>query len=82
MILSNFYKKKLDELITNAKINLSSKRVNEKLISDAFRFALEAHKNEKRASGEPYFTHPYEVALILAKEIPIDDITIAAALLH
>ncbi|MCU0373000.1 MAG: bifunctional (p)ppGpp synthetase/guanosine-3',5'-bis(diphosphate) 3'-pyrophosphohydrolase [Ignavibacteria bacterium] len=82
MILSNFYKKKLDELITNAKINLSSKRVNEKLISDAFKFALEAHKNEKRASGEPYFTHPYEVALILAKEIPIDDITIAAALLH
>ena len=66
-MLSNFYKKKLDELITNAKINLSSKKVNEKLITDAFRFALDAHKNDKRASGEPYFTHPYEVALISRK---------------
>lgn len=81
-MLSNFYKKKLDELIGSARISLSSKRVNDKLISNAFRFALDAHKNDKRESGEPYFTHPYEVALILAKEIPIDDTTIAAALLH
>ncbi len=81
-MLSNFYKKKLDELIGSAKISLSAKRVNDKLISNAFRFALDAHKNDKRESGEPYFTHPYEVALILAKEIPIDDTTIAAALLH
>lgn len=81
-MFSNFNKKKLDELITNAKINLSAKRVNEKLITNAFRFALDAHKNDKRASGEPFFTHPYEVALILAKEIPIDDVAIAAALLH
>ncbi len=81
-MLSNFYKKKQDELINFAKISLSSKRVNEKLIMNAFRFALEAHKNDKRESGEPYFTHPYEVALILAKEMPIDDTTIAAALLH
>lgn len=81
-MFSNFYKKKLDELLTNAKISLSSKKVNEKLITNAFRFALDAHKNDKRASGEPYFTHPFEVAFILAKEIPIDDVTIAAALLH
>jgi GTP diphosphokinase / guanosine-3',5'-bis(diphosphate) 3'-diphosphatase len=81
-MLSNFYKKKLDELINYAKINLSAKRVNEKLITNAFKFALEAHKNDKRESGEPYFTHPYEVALILAKEFPIDDTTIATALLH
>ncbi|MCX6160195.1 MAG: bifunctional (p)ppGpp synthetase/guanosine-3',5'-bis(diphosphate) 3'-pyrophosphohydrolase [Ignavibacteriae bacterium] len=81
-MLSNYNKKKLDELITHSKINLSAKKVNEKLIANAFRFALDAHKNEKRESGEPYITHPYEVALILAREIPIDDITIAAALLH
>lgn len=81
-MLSNFYKKKLDELLGSARISLSAKRVNDKLISNAFRFALDAHKNDKRESGEPYFTHPYEVALILAKEIPIDDTTIAAALLH
>lgn len=81
-MFSNFYKKKLDELLSSAKVSLSSRKVNEKLISNAFRFALDAHKNDKRQSGEPYFTHPFEVALILAKEIPIDDITIAAALLH
>ncbi len=81
-MLTNYYKKKLDELLTASRVNLSSKKVNERLISDAYRFALEAHKNDKRQSGEPYFTHPYEVALITAKEIPIDDITIAAALLH
>ena len=46
-MFSNFNKKKLDELITNAKINLSAKRVNEKLITNAFRFALDAHKNDK-----------------------------------
>lgn len=81
-MLSNYNKKKLDELLINAKTSLSSRKVNEKLISNAFRFALDAHKNDKRQSGEPFITHPYEVALILAKEIPIDDITIAAALLH
>src|SRR5690606_2166219 len=48
----------------------------------AFKFSMEAHKNDKRASGEPYFTHPIEVAMIVAKEIPLDDVSIAAALLH
>ena len=81
-MLSNYYRKKLDELLQSCKINLSSKRVDENLISNAFRFALDAHKNDKRASGEPYFSHPYDVALIVAKEIPLDDISVAAALLH
>lgn len=81
-MLSNYYRKKLDDLLQSCKINLSTKKVNENLISNAFRFALDAHKNDKRASGEPYFSHPYEVALIVAKEIPLDDISVAAALLH
>lgn len=81
-MLSNYYRKKLDELLQSCKINLSTKRVDENLITNAFRFALEAHKNDKRASGEPYFSHPYDVALIVAKEIPLDDISVAAALLH
>ena len=55
---------------------------DENLIRKAFDFALEAHKNDLRASGEPYFDHPYEVAMIIAKEIPLDDVSIAAALLH
>jgi GTP diphosphokinase / guanosine-3',5'-bis(diphosphate) 3'-diphosphatase len=81
-MLSNYYRKKLDELLQSCKVNLSTKKVDENLISNAFRFALDAHKNDKRASGEPYFSHPYEVALIVAKEIPLDDISVAAALLH
>jgi RelA/SpoT family (p)ppGpp synthetase len=81
-MLSNYYRKKLDELINICKGNLSSKKIDNNLISNAFKFALEAHKNEKRASGEPYFSHPYEVATIIAKEIPLDDISVASALLH
>ena len=37
---------------------------------------------DKRASGEPFIMHPFEVATIVAKEIPLDDVTVAAALLH
>ncbi len=81
-MLSNYYKKKLDELLLNCRKNLPSNKIKEEIISKAFKFALEAHKNDKRASGEPYFSHPYEVALIVAKEIPLDDTSVTAALLH
>ncbi|MBK7230561.1 MAG: bifunctional (p)ppGpp synthetase/guanosine-3',5'-bis(diphosphate) 3'-pyrophosphohydrolase [Ignavibacteriales bacterium] len=74
------YQKMLESLITICKKNLVS--VNEGLISKAFELSLEAHKNDLRASGEPYFTHPYEVAMIVAEEFPLDDITIVSALLH
>lgn len=69
-----------NNLIEVCKKNLGN--FDENLIRKAFDFALEAHKNDLRASGEPYFDHPYEVAMIIAKEIPLDDISIAAALLH
>lgn len=81
-MFSNFYKKKLDELLYHCHRNLPAPLVNDKLISQAFKFAYEAHKNDKRASGEPFITHPYDVALILAKEIPLDSVSIASALLH
>ena len=73
-------KKKLDELLTLCRKNLPS--VDEQLIKRAFELGLDAHKHDRRASGEPYFTHPYEVAMIVAKEIPLDDISVASALLH
>lgn len=79
---STFYKKKLDELLYYTHRNLPVSPASDKLITNAFRFAYEAHKNDKRASGEPFITHPYDVALILAKEIPLDAVSIAAALLH
>lgn len=72
--------KLLDDLIITCKSFLAN--VDEELISKAFRLAYEAHKNDFRASGEPYFLHPYEVALIVAKEMPLDDISVVAALLH
>lgn len=74
------YKKKLDDLLVVARKNLRT--VDESLIRRAYEFSLEAHKQDLRASGEPYFNHPYEVAMIVAREIPLDDISIAAALLH
>jgi len=81
-MFSNFYRKKLDELLVNCRKNLNVTNLDENLITNAFKFSLEAHKNDKRLSGEPFFSHPYEVAMILAKEMPIDDISIAVALLH
>ncbi|MGD8306881.1 MAG: HD domain-containing protein, partial [Ignavibacteria bacterium] len=60
----------------------SLQKVDEDLITKAFSFMLEAHKHDLRASGEPYYNHPYEVALIAAQEFPLDDITIVSALLH
>ncbi len=74
------YKKKLDDLLATCRKNLRS--VDEDLITRAFTMSLEAHKHDLRASGEPYFLHPYEVAMVVAKEIPLDDVSIAAALLH
>ncbi|MEO8665123.1 MAG: bifunctional (p)ppGpp synthetase/guanosine-3',5'-bis(diphosphate) 3'-pyrophosphohydrolase [Ignavibacteria bacterium] len=81
-MFSTLYKKKLDELLYHSHRNLPSSLANDKLITNAFKFAYEAHKNDKRASGEPFISHPYDVALILAKEIPLDAVSIAAALLH
>ncbi len=51
------------------------------LIERAYEAAHRAHAEQVRRSGEPYITHPLGVALILA-ELGLDDVTIAAALLH
>jgi len=52
-----------------------------RLVADAFDFAVQAHGEQLRASGEPYVTHPAEAALILA-DLGLDAATLAAALLH
>ena len=51
------------------------------LVDSAFDLAVEAHEGQRRASGEPYVTHPVASAQILA-ELGIDPVAIAAALLH
>jgi RelA/SpoT family (p)ppGpp synthetase len=54
---------------------------NEALLNRAYVYAMKAHGEQRRASGDPYFSHPIEVAAILT-ELKLDDSTIAAALLH
>lgn len=54
---------------------------DEALLNRAYVYAMKAHGNQKRASGDPYFSHPLEVAAILT-DLRLDDATIATALLH
>ncbi len=54
---------------------------DEDLLNRAYVFAMKAHGTQKRASGDPYFSHPLEVAAILT-EFKLDDATIVAAMLH
>lgn len=54
---------------------------DEALLNRAYVYAMKAHGHQKRASGDPYFSHPLEVAAILT-ELRLDDATIATALLH
>ncbi|SUZ47882.1 uncharacterized protein METZ01_LOCUS736 [marine metagenome] len=53
-----------------------------KLIRLAFNTSVDAHKNQRRKSGEPYVFHPIAVAKIVASKIGLDATCIAAALLH
>ncbi|EQB87149.1 GTP pyrophosphokinase [Clostridium punense] len=63
------------------KINNNCHNVDIDFIHKAYTFSLNAHKDQKRESGEPYIIHPLEVACILA-ELGLDTSTIAAGLLH
>jgi len=55
---------------------------DKKLIRHAFEVAVDAHKDQRRKSGEAYIFHPIAVAKIVAQEIGLDATSIAAALLH
>lgn len=55
---------------------------DKKLIRSAFDVAVDAHKQQRRKSGEAYIFHPIAVAKIVASEIGLDATSIAAALLH
>ncbi|MEN3747276.1 bifunctional (p)ppGpp synthetase/guanosine-3',5'-bis(diphosphate) 3'-pyrophosphohydrolase [Sphingomonas sp. HF-S3] len=54
---------------------------DEALLNRAYVFSVNAHGTQKRASGDPYFSHPIEVAGILT-DLHLDDETIATAILH
>ena len=55
---------------------------DKKLIRVAFDTAVDAHRNQRRKSGEAYIFHPISVAKIVAEQIGLDATSIAAALLH
>jgi GTP diphosphokinase / guanosine-3',5'-bis(diphosphate) 3'-diphosphatase len=54
---------------------------DEALLNKAYVYAMQKHGTQRRASGDPYFAHPLEVAAILT-DLKLDDATIAVALLH
>ena len=74
------FQEKYQSLIEMCRSNLA--KLNEDLIWRAYVVAHWAHRNDNRKSGEPYFLHPIEVALITVRDIGMDDISVATALLH
>ena len=74
------YVEGLENLLAHCRTHLPS--VDEDLIRRAFRLSYWAHRDDWRASGERYISHPLEVATIVARDIGLDDLSVAAALLH
>lgn len=72
--------KQYKELLRKSYQSLSEE--DKKLIRAAFDVAVDAHKNQRRKSGEAYVFHPIAVAKIVATEIGLDAVSIASALLH
>ena len=68
-----------EELIN--KVKLYNKFLNPEKLNKAYDFAVKAHQNQKRDSGDPYSNHPIAVANILT-ELKLDSATIATGLLH
>jgi len=68
-----------EELIN--KVKIYNKFLNPERLNKAYDFAVKAHSNQKRASGDPYSVHPIEVANILT-ELKLDSATITTGLLH
>ena len=69
----------VDILLQKIKENCTN--VDLDIVNKAFNLAYEAHKEQKRESGDPYIIHPIDVAVILA-ELGMDTSTIVAGLLH
>mgnify|MGYP001156782064 CR=1 FL=1 len=63
------------------KVKNYNKFLNPEVLSKAYTFALEAHKHQKRDSGDPYLIHPVAVANILS-DLKLDSATITTGLLH
>jgi len=78
--LSDAQRLALDKLLLSCHNHLE--KTDDELITRAFKLCCKSHEDVKRASGEPYYQHPVEVARIMAEEFNIDDVSVVAALLH
>lgn len=63
------------------RVTAYNNNADEALLNKAYVYAMQKHGTQLRASGDPYFSHPLEVAAILT-EMKLDEETIAVALLH
>ena len=70
----------VEELLGRLARRLSAEDITR--ISDAYQLAREAHKEQRRKSGEPYIMHPVAVARIVAEELRLGANPIIAAFLH
>src|SRR5579862_3593781 len=70
---------RFDALVAALKVNRPAD--DTELLRRAYDFAAEQHRSQKRVSGEPFLSHPLEVAHVLA-DMKLDVTTLVAALLH
>ncbi len=78
--IDNRFEDDLNALLAQCREHLPT--VDEDMIRRAFRLSYWAHRNDWRESGERYISHPLQVATIVARDIGLDDTSVAAALLH
>jgi GTP pyrophosphokinase/guanosine-3',5'-bis(diphosphate) 3'-pyrophosphohydrolase len=74
------YRQQREDLLALCRDHLPA--VDADMIRRAFRLSYWAHRNDWRESGEKYVSHPLRVASIVARDIGLDDTSVAAALLH
>lgn len=72
--------KELEDLLSLCNAHL--KKYNAKAIRKAFLVCIDAHKNQNRKNGDPYYKHPLSVAEIVIREFRLDDVSVICALLH
>lgn len=72
--------KELEQFLTISREYMD--HCDDEMVQRAFKLCYASHEGETRASGEPYYQHPIEVAKIIIRELNMDDVSVAAALLH
>ena len=82
--MNDIYQARIDEQINSLFANMQGRISDEDMVRvrEAYDFAAEAHKEQRRKTGEPYIIHPIAVATIVAKELELGANPVIAAFLH